>query len=226
MELNEHKIILKGDEVVLHPMTEYDWDIIWKWNYNPNTLYFSEDRSLIKHSPEQIQETYRDISKDAFCFIIEVNNKPVGDCWLQKVNIERILRAHPVMRCRRIDLIIGDIEFLKPVFSIDVIRALTKFGFEKESADIIFGCEIPDHNRHSLKAFQKVGYQIYGKVRQPHGEKSKYVYDVILMKEQYQPREYGKERRRGTDLRNFNNPEYKKPERRNGRNRRTEYEKT
>ncbi len=226
MRLNEHKIVLKGDKVVLRPMTEYDWDIIWKWNYNPNTLYFSEGRNLINYSPEQIQETYRDISKDAFCFIIEVDTNPIGDCWLQKMNIERILRAHPVMRCRRIDLIIGDIEFLNPAFSIDVIRTLTKFGFKEEGADIIFGCEIPDYSRHSLKAFQKVGYQIYEKVRQSPGKKSKYVYDVILMREQYQPREYGKERRRGIDPRNFNNLEYKGPERRNGRDRRTEHEKT
>lgn len=226
MKLNEHKIVLKGDKVVLRPMTEYDWDIIWKWNYNPNTLYFSGDRSLIKNSPEQIQETYRDISKDVFCFIIEVDTNPIGDCWLQKVDIERILIAHPVMRCRRIDLIIGDIEFLDPIFSIDVIRTLTKFAFKEENADIIFGCEIPDYNQQSLKAFQKVGYQIYAKVRQPPGKKSKYVYDVILTREQYWPREYGKERRRGVDPRKLNDPGYKGPERRNGRDRRTEYERT
>jgi hypothetical protein len=222
VRLNEHKIVLKGDNVVLRPMTEYDWDLIWKWNYNPNTLYFSEDRNFIKYSPRKIQQTYRDISKDALCFIIEVETKPVGDCWLQKMNIERILRAHPVTRCRRIDLIMGDIEFLNPLFSIDVVRTLTKFGFREEDANIIFGCEIPDYSRFSLKAFRDVGYQIYEKVKQSVGRKSQYVYDVILMREQYQPREYGRERRLKIDRRKFNSPEYKGPERRKGPDRRNE----
>jgi hypothetical protein len=222
VRLNEHKIILKGDKVVLRPMAEYDWDIIWKWNYNPNTLHFSEDRSLIKYSPSQIQQTYRDISKDAFCFLIEFETKPVGDCWIQKVSIERILRAYPVRRCRRVDLLIGEIESFDPLLSMDVVRTLTKFGFKEENADIIFGCGIPDHDRFSLKSFRNVGYQIYEKVRQPVGRKSQYVYDVILMREQYRPREYGRERRQKIDRRKFSSSEYKGPNRRKGPDRRDE----
>lgn len=183
MRLTEHKVSLRGDKSVLRPMTEYDWDIIWRWNYNPNALYFSEGRDLIKSSPNRIQEVYREISKEAFCFIIDVKNKPIGDCWLQKVNLERVLVNHPVKRCRRIDLMIGEIEFSKPAFGIDVIRTLTKFGFEEEGADIIFGCNIPDYNRRALKSFQKAGYQIYDKIKQPPESKSKYIYDVILNKE-------------------------------------------
>jgi len=194
LNIREHTITLKGEKVVLRPITEYDWDIIWQWNYNPDTLFFSEGRSLIKFSPSQIQEAYRHLSKEAFGFIIDVATKsafklnkeeriPIGDCWLQKVNAERILRNHPIKRCRCIDLLIGNTEFFNPKFSIDAIRALTKFGFDKENADIIFGCDIPDNNKQSLKAFQEAGYQIYDKIIQAPHKKYRYTYDVFLVKE-------------------------------------------
>ncbi len=210
MKLREHQVTLQGNKVVLRPMTEYDWDIVWRWNYNHNTLYFSGGRNFIEYSPERIQAMYRRISEDAFCFIIDVpasqltskqlvdsdtDSKPIGDCWLRKIDIERILVAHPVRRCRCIDLIIGETDFMKSVFSIDIISTLTQFGFEKEGAEIMFGCEIPDYNRQSLRAFQKSGYQIYNKVKQPAGNKSRYVYDVILMKEQYKLKPYSKEQK-------------------------------
>jgi len=33
---------------------------------------------------------YRPVSANAFCFIIEVAGQPVGECWLQKMNIPDI----------------------------------------------------------------------------------------------------------------------------------------
>ncbi|MCK4905100.1 GNAT family N-acetyltransferase [bacterium] len=182
MDIIEHKITLRGEKVVLRPITEYDWDVIWRWNYNPDALFFSEGRNLIKSSPSQIQEAYRHMTKESFGFIIDANDKPIGDCWLQKVNVVKILRDHPVKRCRCIDLLIGDMEFFSREFDIDIIRTVTKFGFDKENADMIFGCDIPDDNKQSLKAFKKVGYQIYDKVRQLQGSKSQYLYNVVLVK--------------------------------------------
>ena len=43
----------------------------------------------------------------------------------------------------------------------DVIRTLTRFGFEREGADGIYGV-ISCNNPRSLRAFQKVGYKIEG----------------------------------------------------------------
>lgn len=186
MQLKEHKVILKGDKVVLRPMTEYDWDLIWKWNYNPTTLFFSSERSVSHSSPEQIQHLYREVSKDAFCFIIEVDSKPVGDCWFESTPPTRILRDYPVRHCRCIDLMIGEEDFFNPSFSIDTVRTLTKFGFEEQEADIIFICDILN-DRRLLKIFQKAGYQVYQKVEKPFGKKMHFTYDFILTAEQYGP---------------------------------------
>ena len=166
-------------------MTEYDWDLIWRWNYNHDSLFFSEERKIFSYSPEQIQQNYREISKDAFCFIVQVGDEPIGECSFQNTIPERILRNHPVKRCRRIDLIIGEEAFFGPAFSNDIIRTLTKFGFEEQEADIIFACEVSGYNRRILRVFQRCKYQVYQKNPKQSGRKTSYIYDFFLSVEQY-----------------------------------------
>ena len=180
MRLREHKIVLRGEKVILRPMTEDDWDILLKWNSDPEVLYFSEGDDVRSYSLEQIQEMYREVSQNAFCFIIEVDDKPIGECWLQRMNLERILNKYPNRDCRRIDLMIGEKEFWGRGFGTDVIRTLTQFGFDEENVDMIFGCGIADYNPRSLRAFEKVGYRIDAEIEEPSGKKARYVYDVVL----------------------------------------------
>jgi formate dehydrogenase subunit beta len=37
-------------------------------------------------------------------FIIEFEGAPIGECWLQRMNLKRILRLYPGIDCRRIDM--------------------------------------------------------------------------------------------------------------------------
>ena len=166
-------------------MTEYDWDLIWRWNYNHDSKFFSEERKIFTYSPDQIQQNYRELSKDSFCFIIEANNEPIGECSFQNTIPERILKSHPVRRCRCIDLVIGEEKFFAPSYSMDVVRTLTKFGFEDQEADIIFACEVPGYDRNILRIFQKSGYQVYQKITRQAGRKTHYIYDLTLTAEQY-----------------------------------------
>jgi RimJ/RimL family protein N-acetyltransferase len=114
--LKSHNIKLKGKtplgkEVRLRPMTEEDWDILFKWNNDPEVLYYSEGDKVTSFTLKEIQKIYRNISQDAYFFIIEVDGKPVGECWLQKMNLKRILESYKGMDLRRIDLMIGEKEY-------------------------------------------------------------------------------------------------------------------
>ncbi len=40
--LREHSIALQGTRVVLRPMAETDWDVLARWNSDPEVLWFSE----------------------------------------------------------------------------------------------------------------------------------------------------------------------------------------
>jgi RimJ/RimL family protein N-acetyltransferase len=87
-------------------------------------------------------------------------DRAIGECWLQEMNIERILSSYPDRDCRRIDLTIGEKDFWGHGYGTDAIRALTRFGFEDECADIIFGAEVGDYNPRCRRAFEKAGYVV------------------------------------------------------------------
>jgi RimJ/RimL family protein N-acetyltransferase len=183
MKLKTHHIILRGENVVLRPMTENDWDLLLTWNSDPEVLYFAEGADVQSYSLDDVQDMYRGVSQTAFCFIIEVDGQPIGECWLQQMNLERILHKYPGTDCRRIDLMIGDKGYWGRGFGTEVIRLLTHFAFEQEHADRVFGCDIGDYNQRSLWAFQKAGYHIDSTMQRPSGEKAKCSYDAMRPRE-------------------------------------------
>jgi RimJ/RimL family protein N-acetyltransferase len=184
MQLREHTRTLRGDRIVLRPMTEDDWDILLEWNNDPEVLYFAEGDDVGSYNLEQVQQIYRGVSQKAFCFIIEFENTAIGECWLQEMNLERVLEKYPETDCRRIDLMIGEKRLWGQGLGTDVIRTLTGFGFEHEKADIIFAPAIGDHNPRSLKAFQKAGYRIIAKIEEPAGRKAKFSHDLAITREE------------------------------------------
>lgn len=173
-----------GRNIRLRSMTEDDWDILAKWNSDPEVLYYSEGANVTAHTLEQVQEIYRSVCKNAFCFIIEVDGNPVGECWLQKMNLERILQKYPDLDCRRIDLMIGEKQYWGKGIGTVVINLLTEFGFVREDADIIFGIT-SDYNVRCIRAFQKAGYEIVAKIKEVPGRKANFDYDLALTKEEF-----------------------------------------
>jgi RimJ/RimL family protein N-acetyltransferase len=108
MELRLHTFTLKQESLVLRPLTEDDWNILLQWNSDPEVLYYAEGDDVTSRSLEEIQAIYRTVSQSAFCFIIEYEQQPIGECWLQNLYLDRLLHAHPNTDCRRIDLMIGN----------------------------------------------------------------------------------------------------------------------
>ena len=185
MKLREHKIVLRGERVVLRPLTEDDWGVLLRWNSDPEVLYFAEGDDVSSYTLDQIQRIYRGVSQTAFCFVIEVKVVPVGECWLQQMNLERVLQKYLKADCRRIDLIIGEKEFWGQGLGTEVIQLLSTFAFDEQGADLVFGCDVADYNSASLEAFQKAGYTVDAQIEQPVGKKAQYCYDLVLTPEEY-----------------------------------------
>ena len=188
MQLRSHTITLCGEHVVLRPMTEDDWETLLAWNNDPEVLYFAEGDDVQSRSLAEVQAIYRHVSQNAFCFIVELGGRPIGECWLQQMNLERILQQHPGQDCRRIDLLIGEQDYWGLGLGSEVIRLLTNFAFTQAQADIVFGCDIADYNPASRRAFEKAGYRVTGVHEQPPGQKARRCYDVSITREQYQQR--------------------------------------
>jgi aminoglycoside 6'-N-acetyltransferase len=182
MELKTHSITLRGERLMLRPLTEQDWDTLLRWNSDPEVLYYAEGDDVSSYPLEDVQAIYRGVSQDAFCFMAELDGRPFGEGWLQRMNLDRILQKYPGLDCRRIDLMIGEKSLWGKGLGTEMIRLLTDFAFARERADAVFGCDIADYNPRSLRAFLKVGYQIDAVITRPPGGKARCGYDVVVQR--------------------------------------------
>ena len=184
-QLKAHDIVLSGKYAVLRPMNEADWDTLLRWNTDPEVLYFAEGDDVTARTLDEIQHMYRSISQRAYCFVSTVGGSPIGECWLQQMNLERILAQYPGSNCWRIDLMIGEKRLWGQGLGTEIISLLTHFGFDRAGADRIFGCDVADYNPRSRRAFERIGYQVVARLEQPPGNKAHYCYDLMLTKEQF-----------------------------------------
>lgn len=185
MLLREHDVTLHGALVTLRPMTEDDWALLAAWNSDPEVLYFSEGDDVTAYDLDTVQFIYRSVSQNATSFIIEYGDQPVGEGWLQRMNMRRILAKYPAEDCRRVDLMIGEKHFWGKGLGTDTIRTLTRFGFESEKADRIFGL-VSDYNERSWRTFQRVGFIVDEEVPEPPGMKAKISYDLMITRARWQ----------------------------------------
>lgn len=179
MELITHTITLRGEHVTLRPMTEADWPDLLRWNSDPEVLYFSEGDDVRSYSLAEVQGIYRMVSKNALCFIIEYQGRSIGECWLQRMNLERVLREYPGFDVRRIDLMIGEKTSWGQGHGTEVIRLLTDLAFQQENADYVYEPDIGDYNPRSRRAFEKNDYRLVARTPQPVGCKARTTFDLI-----------------------------------------------
>ena len=189
-QLKQHQVTLNGQtgrgiKVELWPLTENDWDWLEKWNRDPDVLYYADGDAVTAYSPEKVRQIYRSVSQHAFCFLIDADGKAIGECWLQHMNLPRVLQMYPGLDCRRIDLMIGEKEYWSQGIGTVAIRLLTGYAFGNEKADIIYNPDIADYNIRSLRAFQKAGYRIVSENTQAPGAKAQKTYDLALSGDDY-----------------------------------------
>ena len=173
-----HDVTLRAGPIVLRPLTEDDWDLVVGWWNDPEIAYYA-DAEPSKYTVRQVQEIVRGISKRAYCFVIEFEGRPVGECWLQEMNVQRILDRNPGLDCRRVPLEIEK-AFWGRGIGTAAIRLLVEFGFETEGADAIFAMDVADDNLGSRRAFEKAGFELYDTVKQPAGARASVRHDLVI----------------------------------------------
>jgi aminoglycoside 6'-N-acetyltransferase len=186
--LREHDVVLSAGDLRLRPMRESDWELLLRWNSDPEVLYYSEGDDVSSYTLDEVQGIYRDASQAGFCFVIEVGGLPVGECWLQRMNLERIIAEHPGLDCRRIDLLIGEKEWWGRGVGTGAIALLTDYGFTTAGADAIFGCDIADYNPRSRRAFEKAGYLSGPRRPAPPDSKARWTCDARITREEHRDR--------------------------------------
>ena len=157
-ELRKHGVILRGDGVVLRPMSEHDWPLLYRWNNRPEVLALAEQDQVPGYTIEALQALFRGVSQSAYCFVIKADGREVGECWLQRMNLDRILQRVPDADLRRIDITIGEPACWGRGIGSTAIGLLTGFGFERERCDAIFAITSTSNER-SIRAFARCGFR-------------------------------------------------------------------
>lgn len=177
-----HDVTLRGGAVTLRPMTEGDWDVLLKWNNDPAVMELADANPFEETTLADLQTIYRWISTHAFCFIMEVDGAPIGECWLQRMNLQRIVSQFPERDLRRIDLMIGEKKLWGRGYGTEAIRLLVDFGFRIQGGDAIFA-PVAEENRRSQRAFQKNGFTCHARFQEPDGSMNT---DLVLWRKDYE----------------------------------------
>jgi RimJ/RimL family protein N-acetyltransferase len=183
--LRAHGVYLTSGRLCLRPLTEADWDTLFVWNNDPEVLYYAEGGDITSWSMEAMKRMYRDTSRKALILIIELDGHPIGECWLQKMNLDRVLRQYPGLDVRRIDIMIGEKTLWGQGWGTRAIRLLVRLAFEHQCVDLLYLPEIADTNLRSRRAFEKNGFVVVQEVAQNPGKKFAVGYDLALTREAY-----------------------------------------
>jgi RimJ/RimL family protein N-acetyltransferase len=183
--LQGHDAVLEDGDLLLRPMTEEDWEVVLVWNQDPEVLWFSEGDDITSRTMADLQAIYRDISATpADMFIFEVAGVPVGDGWVQAMNLVRVTDAFPGVDCRRIDLELG-----RPWWGQGIgtraIRALTTHAFAR-GADLVWGVDIASDNPRSSRAFLANGYVNWRRWPEPPGSKVPFRCDLVCRRDHFE----------------------------------------
>ena len=189
--LCEHDITLYGNrDIVLRPLTDKNLPLLYQWNSDLEVLYWSEGDDIAEpYDASMVDLIYGSVTENAFCFQIENAGTPVGDCWLQKMNIKEIAERYPVdVDVRRIDYCIGEKDNWGQGIGTECLRMLLRFAFHEQKVDVLYIMAY-DYNVRSLKMAEHAGFQLEAANPVQDSQKAKYEMVYKLTREDYMAKE-------------------------------------
>lgn len=107
---------------------------------------------------ETVHDIYGRTSQTAFCFLIEFNGTPIGECWLQRMNIPEVKAMYDnTLDVRRIDMAVFEKDHWNRGIGTQLITMLVDFAFGDEHADVLHVI-VGDYNLRSIRTFEKNGF--------------------------------------------------------------------
>jgi RimJ/RimL family protein N-acetyltransferase/8-oxo-dGTP pyrophosphatase MutT (NUDIX family) len=182
--LRSHGFSLEDGDLVLRPMTEADWDVIAPWNQDPAVLRFSDGPEVTGRTLEEVQAIYRGVSSAADLFVFELDGQPVGDGWVQHMNLGRVLDAFSNRACRRIDLVLDKAWWGRRI-GTRAIHLLTRHAFDTR-ADLVFACDVASDNPRSRRAFLANRYVPWRRWAEPVGGPLAYRQDLVCRRAHFE----------------------------------------
>ena len=163
--MKTHDITLYGGtgeyNIILRPLGDEHLPLLYKWNADPEVVFWSDTGNADTFSEDDVRGIYESVSQNAFCFIAEVNEVPIGDFWLQRMNLTEITDKYPGLDVRRIEATIGEKALWGKGIGTAVLGMLIDFAFNGENVDLLY-CFAADYNVRSQKTLLKQGFVLCG----------------------------------------------------------------
>ncbi|MDR2135181.1 MAG: GNAT family N-acetyltransferase [Treponema sp.] len=173
--------------IILEPLCDDHLNLLYKWCADSEVLYWTEGGEDIVRSydKETVHEIYGGISKNNFCFLINANDIPIGECWLQRMNIEYVKEMYQDnMDVRRIDMAIGEKEYWNKGIGTELIKILVDFAFQTERVDILH-CLCEDYNIRSKRIWEKNDFRLVLQEKLAQPQRGKFQCHYRLTKDEY-----------------------------------------
>ena len=151
-------------------------------NSDPEALRWA-DSEAEPYDAEKVRGIWGYVSPMAFCFIVEYDGVPIGDCWLQRMNLPEVQAMYPVgTDVRRIDMSIGRREYWNRGIGTAMIRCLIDFAFGQEKTDVLH-CMCNEEIMRSVRVWEKNGFRL--RAQMPREELDKLENHYVLTREEY-----------------------------------------
>lgn len=169
--------MLKGKRIRLRPVRKSDLEMLLRWfNDQEVTQYLQQYLPMTELGEEKwIEDLCLSRRNTDIVFVIEVDEsegtKAIGTCGLHHIN----------WKDRDVDfgIAIGEKKYWSRGYGTEAMTLLAEYGFEELNLHRISSAAY-DFNERSIKAQQKVGFQIEGCVRSAIFKKGKYRNKIIL----------------------------------------------
>ena len=135
---------------------------------------------------DTVHTIYGGVSQNAFCFLVEADGVPVGECWLQKMNLPEVKAMyHETLDVRRIDMSIGEKSHWNKGIGTQFIGMMVDFAFYGENVDVLH-CFSEDYNVRSCRMWEKHGFtRILEEPLEPQPQKGKWQYHYKLTRQEF-----------------------------------------
>jgi diamine N-acetyltransferase len=153
------KMILKGEKIVLQPMTAEKIPIFYKWATQSDSTPFWYGE-LYGDSIPTYEEFTRDWKLHFFdgsqpengrCFIISAESRAIG-----QINYNRINRNNNSVE---LDIIIADDRYKGRGYGSDALNTLVEYLFKSMNIRLCY-IEVITKNTRAIKAYEKAGFKI------------------------------------------------------------------
>ncbi len=172
----------------MRPLCDDHLPLLYKWCTDPQVLYWTEGAEAdedIAYDADAVHQIYGGVSQNAFCFLIEANDVPIGECWLQKMNLPEVRGMYASgLDVRRIDMAIGEKAYWNKGLGTTFIGMMIDFAFYGESVDVLH-CLSDDYNMRSCRMWEKHGFARILEEPIPGSWKGKAQYHYRLTKQEF-----------------------------------------